>query len=230
MNNKLIVALDVDSLDKAKRLVDMLYPAVKVFKVGNELFTSCGPEAVKMIHKKNAKVFLDLKYHDIPNTVAKAVKRAAEMGVFMLNMHASGGSAMMKAAKHAANSNRMCLLAVTVLTSIDKRSLKDLGIRKTPLNQVKHLALLAKRSGIDGVVCSAQEADAVRKLCGRNFVIVTPGIRPKSADVTDQKRITTPSYAISKGADYIVVGRPITLAKDPLNAAKSILKEIEVFE
>ncbi|MFH1644905.1 MAG: orotidine-5'-phosphate decarboxylase [Candidatus Omnitrophota bacterium] len=228
MKDRLIVALDVDSLDKAKKIVNKLYPVVKIFKVGNELFTSCGPDAVKMIHKKGAKVFLDLKYHDIPNTVAKAVKKAQSMGVFMLNVHASGGSSMMKAAKDAVSSKKLCLLAVTVLTSIDKPELKSLGIRKNPLNQVKHLALLAKKSGMSGVVCSAWEARLIKKLCGKDFVVVTPGIRPKSSERSDQKRVATPDYAISEGADYIVVGRPITLAKSPLDVAKSIVKEIEV--
>ncbi len=225
MKNRLIVALDVASLNKAKRLVDMLYPAVKIFKIGSQLFTAAGPEAVKMVHKKRAKVFLDLKFHDIPNTVFQALRQAGAMKVFMANIHTSGAAAMMRKAVKAKNS-RMLVLGVTVLTSMDRKALASIGINKNPLSQVVRLAKLAKRSGLDGVVCSGNEIKAVRKACGKKFVIVTPGIRPLATGIHDQVRIMTPRSAISQGADYIVVGRPVTQAKDPLQAARSILDDI----
>jgi orotidine-5'-phosphate decarboxylase len=221
---KLIVALDVDTLKKAKSLVDRLYPAVKIFKIGSQLFTQEGPEAVRMVRKNGAQVFLDLKFHDIPNTVAQAVKSAKAHRAFMLNVHASGGVAMMKAAVSARGTSRVpLLLAVTMLTSMDKRELVNIGIPGTPLVQVKKLAMLAKKCGMDGVVCSGREIDLVRRSCGRDFIILTPGIRPSGCFAQDQKRIMTPDIAAKKGADYIVVGRPITQAQDPLKAAKSII-------
>ena len=222
MKGRLIVALDIDSLKKAKQLVDKLYPYVKIFKIGKELFTACGPEAVRIVHKKGAKVFLDLKFHDIPNTVAKAVKAAKNMGVFMLNVHASGGKEMMGAAVSAKGKKGPILLVVTVLTSLDTNQLKDVGIRKSPLLQVRDLALLAKSCGMDGVVCSARELSTVKKACGSKFVTVTPGVRPAKGKKQDQKRVATPEYAFKQGADYIVVGRPITQSKNPLSAAKAI--------
>jgi orotidine-5'-phosphate decarboxylase len=226
MKDRLIVALDTASIKKAKALVDKLYPSVKIFKIGNELFTTCGPEAINMVHKKGAKVFLDLKFHDIPNTVARAIKQVKKTGVFMANLHSCGGRDMMKAAALAKGRGRPILLAVTVLTSLDKKGLKDIGISRSPLSQVKRLALLARSCGLDGVVCSAREISAVRKACGKKFTVVTPGIRPQAAGKQDQKRTATPGYALSKGADYIVVGRPITRAKEPLSAARAILAEL----
>ncbi len=230
MSNKLIVALDVDALQKAKRLVDKLYPAIKIFKVGSELFTACGPEAVDMINKKRAKVFLDLKFHDIPNTVAKAVVHAARLGVFMVNVHASGGGEMIKAAKKALialpKNKRPILLAVTVLTSIDKVTLKSLGINRPTIKQVCLLAKMAKAYGADGVVCSPQEIKQVRRACGKNFIIVTPGVRPQGKALADQKRVATPQEAIKQGADFIVVGRPITQAPNPKKAAEEINDDI----
>ena len=224
MKDRLIVALDVDSLKKAKSLVDKLYPAVKIFKIGNQLFTKAGPEAVRMVRKKGAKVFLDLKFHDIPNTVAGAITEAKKMGAFITNLHASGGADMMKAASKARGSSKSpTILAVTVLTSFDKKALKGVGVNSSPKSQVKKLALLAKSSGVDGVVCSAHEIKSIRKACGRSFVILTPAIRPAKTGMQDQKRIATPQSAIKQGADYIVIVRPITQAKDPLQAAKSIL-------
>jgi orotidine-5'-phosphate decarboxylase len=221
---KLIVALDVDTLKKAKSLVDRLYPAVKIFKIGSQLFTKEGPEAVRMVRKKGAQVFLDLKFHDIPNTVAQAVESARGHGVFILNIHASGGSEMMKAAVLARGKNKKpFLLAVTMLTSMDKRELVNIGIPGTPLVQVKKLAMLAKKCGMDGVVCSGHEIDLVRRSCGRDFIVLTPGIRPPGCSVQDQKRTMTPDVAAKKGADYIVVGRPVTQAKDPLESAKNII-------
>lgn len=237
MKNRLIVALDVHSLKKAKALVDKLYPAVKIFKVGSELFTSCGPEAVRMIHNKGAKVFLDLKFHDIPNTVAGAVQAAKEMGVFMINAHSSGGEEMLKAAAQArGRSKRPIILAVTVLTSLDDEELKKVGVKTLARAQVRALTLLAKSAGLDGAVCSPREIKAVRKACGKRFLIVTPGIRPArpgsagrggpaSTKREDQKRIATPKKAVGDGADYIVVGRPITRAGDPLKAARAIIAD-----
>jgi len=223
MIDRTIVALDVDSLKKAKALVDKLYPHIEIFKVGKELFTSAGPEAVRMIHKKRAKVFLDLKFHDIPSTVAKAVAAVSKMRVFMTNIHASGGKEMIRAAVTAKRGSRYpILLGVTVLTSFDKEGLKSIGIKTSPLKQVASLATLAKTGGLNGVVCSAQEIEKVRQTCGKKFIIVTPGIRPASKNAQDQKRIATPEYAFDKGADYIVIGRPITQAKDPVAAAKQI--------
>ena len=226
MKNRLIVALDVDSLKKAKRLVDMLYPEVKIFKIGSQLFTKTGPEAVRMVHKTGAKVFLDLKFHDIPNTVFLAIKQACAMGVFMTNVHASGGMVMMRHAAKA-KKEKSIILAVTVLTSIDKKELSTLGINRSPLSQAERLALLAKSSGLDGAVCSGNEIRVIRKVCGTKFTIVTPGIRMTASDTQDQKRVMTPKLAISYGADYIVVGRPITQAKNPLSAAKEILDTMQ---
>jgi orotidine-5'-phosphate decarboxylase len=222
-NPKLIVALDVSTLKQARALVDILYPEVKIFKIGSQLFTQKGPEAVRMVREKGAQVFLDLKFHDIPNTVACAVKSSKAHGVLMLNVHASGGAEMMKAAVSARGKSSLpLLLAVTMLTSMDKRELNNIGISRAPLAQVKKLALLAKRCGMDGVVCSGHEISLVRKACGRNFIILTPGIRPFGGSVQDQKRTMTPEAAARKGADYIVVGRPVIHAQHPLEVVKTI--------
>ena len=230
MQNKLIVALDVDNLKKAEELVDKLYPAVKIFKIGSQLFSAAGPEAARMIKGKGGEIFLDLKYHDIPNTVAKAVRVAAQLRPLMVNIHASGGADMIKAASGSIKSlprdQRPLLLAVTVLTSIDKNTLRRLGISRPAIKQVVFLAKMAKDSGADGVVCSPKEIQAVRAVCGRNFTIVTPGVRPVGVSSFDQKRIATPAWAIRKGADFIVVGRPITKAADPRKAAEEIIKQI----
>ncbi len=225
MKERLIVALDVSSLKKATKLVDVLYPAVKIFKIGSQLFTKVGPDAVKMVHKKRARVFLDLKFHDIPNTVSLAIEQVCAMGVFMANVHASGGRVMMQRAAEA-KKKPLVILAVTVLTSIDKEALSAIGINRTPLSQAERLAMLAKSSGLDGVVCSGNEIRAIRKACGAKFIIVTPGIRPPGSGTQDQKRIMAPKLAISCGADYIVVGRPIIQAKNPLYAAQKILRGI----
>lgn len=229
--NRLIVALDCDTLKKAEELVKALCQAVKIFKVGSELFTTAGPEAVEMIKKNGADVFLDLKFHDIPNTVSKAVKAAARLKPLMLNIHASGGTDMVKAAagsiKSLPKDKRPILLAVTVLTSMDKSALHKQGIARPLIKQVIHLGKMAKASGADGVVCSPEEIQAIRATCGRDFVIATPGVRPQGAGVFDQKRTATPSRAIKKGANFIVVGRPITRAADPLKVAKEINEDIE---
>ncbi len=231
MINKLIVALDVDSFKKAKNFVDELYPTVKIFKVGSELFTIAGPEAVKMIKAKGAGVFLDLKFHDIPNTVAKAVKATAKLQPIMLNIHASGGADMIKAASASIKSlpkdKRPVLLAVTVLTSIDKSTLRKLGVSRSPIKQVVYLAKLAKTCGANGIVCSPKEIQAVRQSCGKKFIIVTAGIRPAGGSSFDQKRIATPAWAIKKGADFIVVGRPITKTRNPKKAAEEIIEHIK---
>jgi orotidine-5'-phosphate decarboxylase len=222
MKDRLIVALDVDNLKKATSLVDALYPEVKIFKIGSQLFTKVGPDAVKMVHKKRARVFLDLKFHDIPNTVFLAIEQVCAMGVFMANVHASGGRVMMRRAAQAKKKS-LIILAVTVLTSIDKKALSAIGINRSPLSQAEKLAMLAKSSGLDGVVCSGNEIRAIRKACGAKFIIVTPGIRPLALGMQDQKRVITPELAISHGADYIVAGRPVIQAKNPLSAAKDIL-------
>ena len=232
--DKLIVALDVDSLNSAKEIIDKLYPLVKIFKIGSQLFTEAGPDAVRMVRARGARVFLDLKFHDIPNTVANASKAAARLGVFMMNLHVQGGFEMMRTASIAVkeearrlNIERPVVLGVTVLTSIGEKDLKDLEIRKGVKSQVTYLAKLAKDAGLDGVVASAEEIQPIRWTCGDDFIIVTPGIRPQWAQKGDQKRTATPKEAIKLGATYIVVGRPILEAADPKKAAEDVIKEME---
>ena len=234
MNSKLIVALDVGDLNSVLELVNKLYPTVKIFKVGSQLFTSCGPGVIEMVNEKGAKVFLDLKFHDIPNTVAGAVRAAARLGVFMLNVHIQGGLEMMKGAKQAAleESRKAALekpivLGVTVLTSMGQKDLMDIEIRRGMKSQVTHLARLAKQAGLDGVVASPKEIQPIKWTCGDDFLVVSPGIRPEWAESFDQRRVATPKQAVSQGADFIVVGRPITKAEDPLSAAKRILDELK---
>lgn len=232
--DRICLALDVDDIKKARALVEELRGYVGVYKVGKELFTAVGPQIVKEINNLGCKVFLDLKYHDIPNTVAKAGEAATELGVYMFNIHASGGYAMMEAVAEAVRNKatalgkqRPLVLAVTVLTSIDQEVLNtQLNIEGDVEKQVVHLALLAQKAGLDGVVCSPQEIKAIRQACGKDFVIVTPGIRPAWATTDDQKRITTPKDAVEAGVDYMVIGRPIRNANDRLGAAKKILDEI----
>ncbi|OGX43416.1 MAG: orotidine 5'-phosphate decarboxylase [Omnitrophica WOR_2 bacterium RIFCSPLOWO2_12_FULL_51_24] len=228
-NGKLIVALDMKTLDEAKEAVKKLSPVVKVFKVGIGLFTLYGLDAVKLVHDGGAKVFLDLKFHDIPNTVAHAVRSAAKLGVFMVNIHTLGGSEMMMRAAEAVreSDNKPKLLGVTVITSMDQSSIGEVGIDKKIEDEVVSLARLGKDSGLDGVVASPNEVSLIRKNLGKDFMIVTPGIRPAGAKRDDQKRIMTPADAIRSGADYIVVGRPIIETKDPLEAARKIIKEME---
>jgi len=219
MQSKLIIALDVDSFDKAKKLIDKLSPYVNVFKVGSELFTACGGQITDYINKKKKKVFLDLKFHDIPNTVGKAVLAAAKHKVFMLTLHASGGLEMLKCAKSAFSGmkKKPLLVAVTVLTSKDEKNAKT---------KVLELAKLSRRAGLNGIVCSPRETWLVKKVCGKRFITVNPGVRPLWAKSNDQKRITTPSEAVKNGTDFIVVGRPVTTAKDPVLAVRKILEEI----
>ena len=230
---EMIVALDVPRLGEAERLVRRLAPVVGTFKIGMELFSAEGPRAVRMIHSHKARVFLDLKFHDIPNTVGSACAAAARLGVFMLNIHASGGKNMMLEARRclreAAAKKKIkppILLSVTVLTSLTDGDLREVGIAKKTGRQVKDLAVLSKESGLDGVVASACEIPIIRKAVRKPFLIVTPGARPAWAAKNDQKRVTTPKEALDLGADFIVVGRPITRSADPREAAERILDEM----
>jgi orotidine-5'-phosphate decarboxylase len=202
-----------------------------MFKVGKELFTSCGPSAVKAVQRHGGRVFLDLKYHDIPNTVANAMLEAARLGVQLTNLHALGGAEMMETAvaavhKEFSDAERPRLLAVTILTSSTAETLRQVGIEHSVPEMVVRLARLAKASGMDGVVASPLEIGLIREACGPDFLIVTPGVRPSFASVDDQKRIMTPAEAVTNGADYLVIGRPIAKAADPVQAAECIAKEI----
>lgn len=222
--DRLIVALDLDGLSPAEQMVRQLVPAgVTRFKIGLNLFTQAGPTAVEMVHRNSGKVFLDLKFHDIPNTVAQAVQAAARLGVWMANVHTQGGSAMMRQAGAAANP--LLLIGVTVLTSMADKDLREAGVQKSVKDQVLHLARLAQAAGLNGVVASAREAKEIRQACGEGFLIVTPGIRSPGEDADDQQRTATPAEAIRAGADYLVVGRPILKATDPAKAARAILEE-----
>ncbi len=235
--SSLVVALDFDSLSSALKFAKQIADLVGMFKIGNQLFTAAGPAAVKEIAALGSGVFLDLKYHDIPNTVAGAVLSAAAMpGVQLVNVHALGGQAMMEAAAHAISAgvpmgaDRPRLLAVTILTSMNQKAMKEAGISGAPKLRVVKLAQLAKKAGVDGVVASIQEAKAIRKACGPDFLIATPGVRPKDSAVEpksdDQARKATPTEAIRAGADFLLVGRPILAAPDPRAAAQSIVDEI----
>jgi len=226
--DRLIVALDVPSAAEAQRIVAALGESVSSYKVGKQLFTAAGPSVVRDLTGAGRKVFLDLKYHDIPSTVAAAVRAASELEVSMLTVHASGGSKMLKAAMEAAGAAKHppLGLAVTVLTSFEDADLKEIGVAAQTLEQALRLASLAQRAGCGGVVASAQEAKAIRQELGAGFAIVTPGVRAAGGTKNDQARVATPAEAIAAGADYIVVGRPITGAKDPSAAARAILEEI----
>lgn len=218
-DSKIIVALDFDDLEKAKSLVEQLDPKLCKLKVGKEMFTLFGPDWVRYLVNKDFKVFLDLKFHDIPNTVAKACRAAAELGVWMTNVHASGGSKMMAAAAQAIaeyGEDRPLLTGVTILTSMDQQQYNDVGYQREMNEQILHFAKQAEKSGLDGIVCSAQEATMLNTAVGENFKLVTPGIRPAGSDKGDQSRIMTPEKAIKAGASYLVIGRPITQASDPL--------------
>lgn len=235
--DRIILALDVSDYDEAVETVRRFAEHVNIFKVGSELFTSSGPKVVRQIHLMGKKVFLDLKFHDIPNTVAKTAAAVARLGVFMFNVHTLGGIEMMKQAAEMIrkisldeNIDRPKLIGVTVLTSIDQAALQgELGIGLRMSAQVKHLAGLAYNAGLDGVVASPEDAESIRSHFGKDFLIVTPGIRPSWAEADDQKRMLTPKEAVRRGADYLVIGRAITSQPDPLAALKSIEEEIEGF-
>lgn len=225
---RIIVALDYADAAAALRLVDRLSPQLCRLKIGKELFTATGPQLVETLVDKGYDVFLDLKFHDIPNTVAKACEAAARLGVWMLNVHASGGLAMMQAARDgvARSGKTPLLIAVTVLTSMDQAALKQIGIAAMVEQHVLHLAGLAQQAGLDGVVCSAREAATLNASLGADFCLVTPGIRPTSASADDQSRVVTPADAIRLGAHYLVIGRPVTAAENPLAALEAIAREI----
>lgn len=224
----IIVALDAKSQYDALKIVEQLDPTLCRVKVGKELFTHEGPSVVKKLQEENFEVFLDLKFHDIPNTTAQAVCAAADLGVWMVNVHASGGRKMMETCveRLKAGNYQTQLIAVTVLTSMGREDLKDIGLDIEPVEQVKRLAKLTKESGLDGVVCSAQEAKILRELIGEDFSLVTPGIRPEGSNADDQKRIVTPKQAMLDGSTHLVIGRPITKAEDPTQMLKSILDSI----
>ena len=225
--DRLIVALDLSTPDEARALVDRLSGVVGMFKVGSHLFTEAGPPFVRELVSRGEKVFLDLKYHDIPNTVASAVSGACQLGVSLVDVHALGGRAMMEAAVGALPALGARLLAITILTSLDQESLDQVGVAGDLPGSVRRLALLAKEADVDGVVASPHEVALIREACGPDFRIVTPGIRPAGGASHDQARAATPAAALAAGADYLVVGRPITQAEDPEAAVAAILREME---
>ena len=221
MNSPIIIALDFENENEALALLDSLDPEQCRVKIGKELFTACGPQFVREVIAKDFDVFLDLKFHDIPNTVARAAKRAADLGVWMMNVHASGGRAMMEQAQQALDefgTNKPLLIGVTVLTSLGAEDVAEIGYASTPQEQVLRLASLTKDSGLDGVVCSAAETAVLRQTIGDEFLLVTPGIRRPEDATGDQKRVVGPAEAMADGSSYLVVGRPITRAENPLSA------------
>ncbi|GBG57226.1 orotidine 5'-phosphate decarboxylase [Sporomusaceae bacterium FL31] len=233
-SNRLIVALDFSDFDQVKRLVENLGDGVSYYKVGMELYYSVGNTVIDYLRHLNKEIFLDLKLHDIPNTVAHGLTSLTRLGVSMLNVHASGGPTMMKAAAEAVKNeaeilkiSRPQLIAVTVLTSISQSDWDSMGHRVDIADQVVRFASLAQAAGIDGVVASPQEAALIRKACGDQFLIVTPGVRPAGAALNDQSRVATPAGALAAGASHLVVGRPITAAQNPYESAKQILHEME---
>lgn len=224
-HSPVLVALDYDNRDKALAFVDRIDPRDCRLKVGKEMFTLFGPQFVRDLQQRGFDIFLDLKFHDIPNTTAHAVKAAADLGVWMVNVHASGGTRMMTAAKEAlANfgNDAPLLIAVTVLTSMEASDLRDLGITCSPAEHTERLARLTQQCGLDGVVCSAQEAAHFKQALGAAFKLVTPGIRPAGSDAGDQRRIMTPEQALAAGVDYMVIGRPVTQSADPAQMLKAI--------
>ena len=226
MTNRIIIPLDME-YTSAVSIADKLDPNICRLKVGNQLFTSSGPKILKTLHDKGFEIFLDLKFHDIPNTVYESVRSAANLGVWMINVHASGGSKMLDASKKALEGfdKPPLLVGVTILTSISEEILTEIGFNNLD-KQVKRLTKLAQRSGLDGVVCAASDASKVKQTCGESFLTVTPGIRPKDADLNDQSRTSTPKEAIANGSDFLVIGRPITGSEDPTNALENIYKEV----
>lgn len=230
ISSPVIVALDYNNAEAALAMVGRLDPTLCRVKVGKELFTAAGPQLVRELVTRGFEVFLDLKFHDIPNTVGAAVRASAELGVWMVNVHASGGARMMNAAVEALRdfgAKRPLLIGVTVLTSTAPEELAETGVVRPLHEHVLALAELAKNSGLDGVVCSAREAQSLRETCGDDFVLVTPGIRPAGAAADDQRRIVTPAQALNWGASYLVIGRPITAAEEPMAALQKILAEIK---
>lgn len=235
VKDKIIVALDVPTKKEALAIVDELGDKVGAYKIGMQLYNACGPEIIEEVTKRKGRIFLDLKFHDIPNTVASAARVAANLGVYMFNVHACGGGTMMKAAADALKEEaaklgveRPLLIAVTVLTSMNEEELQgEVGISRSLNEQVAAMAKLAKDCGLDGVVASAKEIKLIREACGDDFLIVTPGIRPRDAAADDQKRIKTPGEAVADGADYLVIGRPITKAADRTAAVANIVADIE---
>lgn len=225
MHTPLIIALDFDKRADALSLVDQLQPSECALKVGSELFTLLGPDFVRELVNRHFRVFLDLKFHDIPNTVAQACRLSADLGVWMLNVHASGGLDMMRAAREALSryATPPLLVAVTVLTSMNAQGLASVGVASSMDNQVLQLATLAKTAGLDGVVCSAHEASSIKRQCGSDFLAVTPGIRLASNESDDQSRIMTPEAAIRAGSDYLVMGRPVTRAPSPKQVIAEVL-------
>lgn len=228
INSPVVIALDNMTVEASLALADQLDPSQCRLKVGKELFTRCGPDIIKALHQRDFEVFLDLKFHDIPNTTAQAVLAAAELGVWMVNVHASAGLEAMSLAKQRLLDRNLdtLLIAVTVLTSMDNEALMQTGITDSLDAQVSRLAQLTKQAGLDGVVCSAQEAKTLKSLCGQDFKLVTPGIRLAEDSADDQKRICTPSQALMDGSDYLVIGRSITQASDPAAKLQTILQSI----
>ncbi len=225
---KVIVALDYSDQNQCLELVNQLDPCLCRLKIGKEMFTLFGPQLVDRLQTLGFDLFLDLKFHDIPNTVGKAISAAASLGVWMTNVHASGGIRMMEAAKEAAekSSTPPFLIAVTVLTSMENHDLAEVGVHRTTSQQVDHLAQLSAQCELDGVVCSALEAGHIKAHCGDDFLCVTPGIRPEGSEQGDQRRVMTPSRALDAGSDYLVIGRPITQAENPNEALRSIVASI----
>jgi orotidine-5'-phosphate decarboxylase len=224
IQSPIVVALDFPTQEQALAMADQLDPKLCRVKVGKELYTATGPAILEQLHKRGYDVFLDLKFHDIPNTCAKAVGVAADLGVWMVNVHASGGQKMMEAARNELEkkTHKPLLIGVTVLTSMERSDLAGIGLDIEPMEQVERLAKLTQLSGLDGVVCSAREVALIREICGKDFLTVTPGIRPEGSDVGDQKRVMTPKQAVEAGVDYMVIGRPITQSQDPREACNFI--------
>lgn len=225
-----IVALDFDKVEDAVDLSERMDPALCRVKVGNELFTRGGPALVKNLQQQGFDVFLDLKFHDIPNTVAAAVRAAADLGVWMVNVHVAGGSRMLRAARDALADFEQppMLIGVTVLTSMSEEDLRELGVMESPEDKVRQLAALAQSCGLDGVVCSARESAALKQACGEDFKLVTPGIRLAGDDAADQRRVVTPTDAIACGSDFLVIGRSVTRAAEPVSTLRGILADLGI--
>jgi len=226
----IVVALDFPDMKQALSMADQLDPSLCRVKVGKELYTATGPAILEELHKRSYEVFLDLKFHDIPNTCAKAVGVAADLGVWMVNVHASGGQRMMEAARNELEKklHKPLLIGVTVLTSMEQRDLAGIGLDVEPMVQVERLAKLTQASGLDGVVCSAREVGLIRDVCSSDFLTVTPGIRPEGSDIGDQKRVMTPKQAVNAGVDYMVIGRPVSQSENPRVACHNIFDSLSI--